>query len=93
MTARELIDDIFGRAQLGMPANMRRITGDQVKFLRDLIREDPEGGAVTRGDLGSLVWMPGGTHKFVITEDPNGGKKHTLTKLSNLVASETGRLF
>lgn len=93
MTARELIDDIFGRAQQGMPGNMRRITVDQLKFLRDLIDEDTDSGAVTRGDGGSMVWMPSGPHKYVVTEDPNGGKKHTLTKLLNLVASESGRLF
>jgi hypothetical protein len=71
---------------------MRRITPDQLKYLRNLIGADPEGGAITRGAPGSLIWMPMGRHKYVITEDL-AGKKHTLTRLSNITASETGMLF
>lgn len=93
-TAHDLIESIFARASWGgMAGNMRRLTPDQLSFLRNLIDKDPEGGAVTRGDRGSMVWMPSGRHKYVITEDPTNGTKHTLTRLSNLVASESGRLF
>jgi hypothetical protein len=92
-TAHDLIESIFSRVQWNMPANVRRITVDQLKWLRDLIGRDPEGGAVTGGSMNSLVWMPSGRHKYVITEDPTGGTKHTLARLSNLVASDEGRLF
>lgn len=92
MTAFDLIDSIFARVQGGMPGNMRRITPAQLIYLRNLIDADPEGGAVTRGSPGSLVWMPAGRTKYVLTEDLRGNK-HTLTKFANIVASDTGRLF
>ena len=93
MTAFDLIDSIFARVQPGMPGNMRRITPRQLKYLRDLIGADPEGGAVKDGGRGSLVWMPAGRTKYVLTEDPIGGEKHTLTKMGNLRPSAEGRLF
>lgn len=93
MTAHELIESIFRRAQPGLPGNMRRITTSQLKYLRDLIGADEEGAAVTRGLSNSLVWMPSGRHKYVLTEDPTGGNRHTLTRMSNLVASDAGSLF
>jgi hypothetical protein len=92
MTAHDLIDSIFSRPQLGLAGNMRRITPAQLKYLRDLIGQDPEGASVCPGAANSLVWMPSGRWKYVLTEDPIGNK-HTLTRLGNLVASEAGRLF
>ena len=92
MTAFDLIDSIFSRHQDGVPGNMRRVSREQLNYLRDLIGADPEGAAVTKGTAGSVVWMPSGRNKYVLTEDLIG-KKHTLTRLSNIVASETGRLF
>jgi len=92
MTAFDLIDSIFSRVQAGMPGNVRRVTNDQVRFLFDLIGSDPEGGHVKHGVGRSLVWAPSGRNKYVLTDDVAGGK-HTLTRLSNLVATESGRLF
>jgi len=93
MTAHDLIDSIFSRAAWGGVApNVRRITPEQLCYLRDLIGADPEGGAAKPGAPGSLVWMPSGRHKYILTEDLHG-TKHTLTRLSNICASESGRLF
>jgi hypothetical protein len=91
MTAFDLIDSIFSRPQHG-PGNARRITRDQLNYLRDLIGQDPESGKVRNGAPGSLVWTPSGRHKYVVTEDL-AGAKHTLTKLSNIEASGMGNLF
>jgi hypothetical protein len=93
MTAFDLIDSIFSRASWGgAAANVRRITPDQLKYLRDLIEKDAESHKARAGAPGSLVWMPAGPHKYVVTEDLVGNK-HTLTRLSNIVAQESGRLF
>jgi hypothetical protein len=93
MTAHDLIDSIFSQAAWGVAAaNVRRITPRQLLKLRELIDEDPEGGAAKPGAPGSLVWMPSGRHKYILTEDLHG-TKHTLTRLSNICASESGRLF
>jgi hypothetical protein len=93
MTAHDLIDSIFSRPPwLGMPGNIRHLTPDQLDFLLKLIGKDEEGGAVQWGTGRSLVWTPSGRHKYIVTEDP-GGRKHTLTRLANSVASESGRLF
>jgi|ERR1035437_3147474 hypothetical protein len=91
--AHDLIDSIFRWPQEGVACNMRRISAGQLKYLRDLIDADPEGAAVAKGAPGSLIWMPSGSNKYVITEDPTGGKKHTLTELSSVAPSESGRLF
>lgn len=76
-----------------MEGNVRRLTPRQLAELRRLIDIDPECGAVKRGAPGSLIWMPSGRHKYVITEDTTGGDKHTLTRLSNIGASGCGSLF
>jgi hypothetical protein len=89
-TAHDLIDSIFRWPQEGVACNMRRISAGQLKYLRDLIDADPEGGAVTRGAPG---WMPSGRHRYVLTEDPTGGNKHTLTQLSSIAMSGCGSLF
>jgi hypothetical protein len=93
MTALELINDIFRRPQRGVDANMRRITPDQLTYVRVLIERDVERNAVTRGAPGSLIWMPTkDRYKYVVAEDLVG-KKHTLTRIANLETSECGRLF
>jgi hypothetical protein len=93
MKALELIDDIFRRPQRGADANMRRITPEQLAYVRGLIERDAERNAVTRGAPGSLIWMPKkDRYKYVVTEDASG-KKHTLTRIANLETSECGRLF
>jgi len=94
MTAFDLIDSIFSRDSWGAAkANMRGITPQQLKYLRDLIARDPESHKARAGDRGSLVWTPSGPHKYIVTEDPTGSEKHTLTRLSNIAAGESGRLF
>jgi len=91
MTAFELIDSIFWRAQPGTPGNLRRITREQLNYLRDLIDKAGPSEAIKRGAPGSLIWTPAGRHKYVVTEDLTGNR-HTLTRLAN-VASESGTLF
>lgn len=93
MTAFDLIDSIFARVQPSMPGNVRRITEAQLKYLRDLIDADPEGSQVKRGAPGSLVWSPSGRTKYVITEDPTGGEKHTLAKFSGFQPQPHRDLF
>ena len=92
-TAHDLIDSIFSRPQEGVAGSMRNITPRQLVFLNNLIGKDDEGGAVTRGSGNSLVWMPRGPHKYVITEDPTGGDKHTLMRLPRLVTTGMDSLF
>ena len=92
MTAFDLIDSIFSRPQQRISRDLARITAEQLKYLRDLIRADLEGVKTHAGALGSVVWSPSGKHKYVLTEDP-AGRKHTLARLSSIEASESGRLF
>ena len=92
MIALDLIDSIFSRGGRGAEVNMRRITREQLVYLRDLIDADLQGAAVRRGANGSLVWMPKGRHKYVICEDPRG-EKHTLARISSIEAAGTGSLF
>lgn len=93
MTAHGLIDEIFSRVQEGVAGNVRRITQRQFDYLRELIGQDEEGGAVRSGMNGSIIWMPSGRHKYVLTAPPPGRKLGTLTKLNNLAPSGTGSLF
>jgi hypothetical protein len=92
LTAFDLIDSIFSRAGRGGDGNMRCITREQLVYLRDLIDKDAQRASVRRGANGSLVWMPGGRHKYVICEDQRG-EKHTLTRLSSIEASGMSSLF
>lgn len=92
MTAHELIGSIFSRVQDGVAPNMRRITRAQLDYLLTLIGRDEDGGAMKRGDGGSIIWMPTGRNKYVITEDPRGNR-HTLTRLIALAPVDAGRLF
>ena len=93
MTAYDLIDSIFARPARGVDGSSRRITTAQLDYLIDLIGRDEEGAAIQRGRGKSLVWMPSGRNKYVVTEDPTGGDKHTLARLANFVPSGQGRLF
>lgn len=92
MTAHDLIADIFRRPQDGVAPNMRRITRAQMDYLLSLIGQDEEGGAMQRGTGGSLIWMPSGRNKYVITEDPRGNR-HTLTRLQTIAPVAMGSLF
>lgn len=92
MTAFELIDSIFVRHHAGMPGNERRLTAAQLRYLKDLIGADPEGGAMRVQGPGLWVWTPSGRNKYEIHED-RGGNQHKIVRLANLVSSETGRLF
>lgn len=92
MTAFDLIDSIFRRAQPGVAGNVRRISREQLHYLRDLIDIDGPASAIKRGAPGSLIWTPAGRDKYVVTEDLVGNR-HTVTRLANLVSSESGRLF
>ncbi len=92
MTALELIDSIFRRPELRpyIPSNVRRITLRQLGYLRALIEAEGPDEAIRRGAPGSLIWMPKG-EKYVLTEDLRGNK-HTLTRLRNILAIDSGRL-
>lgn len=92
MTAHDLIASIFSRVQGNMPGNKRGISCAQLDFLRRLIGEDEDGGAMQPDGPGRSIWMPAGRHKYVITEDLRG-KRHTLERLSNLTPAGSGRLF
>jgi hypothetical protein len=91
MTAFELIDSIFARAQDG-PSNERRITAGQLSYLKDLIGADPEGAAFRPNGPGEFVWAPSGRNKYLLTEDRTGNK-HKIARLANTVSTGTGRLF
>ena len=93
MKALDLIDSIFARPQGYVSRDVRRITGEQLAYLRDLIEKDPEAAKVRSGQNGSLVWMPAGCGQFVLTEDTSGGKKHTLARLGGVETEKTGSLF
>ncbi len=92
MTAQDLIGGIFARSQQG-PQDVRRISADQLRYLRDLILKDPEAAKVHNGQGGSLVWTPAGKHRYVLTEDPGGGKRHTLMRFARMEAEGQGSLF
>ena len=92
MTANDLIESIFKRVQHGRPTHIRVITSDQLKYLRDLIGQDRESGAVRSEGPNVTVWAPQGQYKYIITEVVNG-KGHTLARRSNVDEEETGSLF
>jgi hypothetical protein len=91
MTAAELIADIFSRPQERMPETMRRITGDQLRYLRGLIAlESPSRIQYGRGRI--LTWTSRDNQKWLLTEDMFG-KKHSLTRLANLEGEGQASLF
>jgi len=91
MIALDLIESIFSRPQHG-PPGVRRITPEQLGYLHDLILKDAQRDKARSGMGRSLVWSPAGAHKYILTEDLVG-RKHTLTRLSRIDASEMGSLF
>lgn len=94
MTAHDLIASIFVQARSGPRGNVRGITRRQLEYLHILIDRDKECASVRLGDApGSLVWMPEGPWKYVLSEDPTGGDKHTLTRLTTLTPTGAGNLF
>ena len=92
MTAHELIRQWFARPQNNVASNVRYITVPQIDLLWKLIGQDEEGAAVRRGLGRSFVWTPSGRDKYVVTEGPQG-RRNTITRLANIVASDAGRLF
>lgn len=92
MTAFDSIGSIFSRAQYGVPGHQRRISAEQYRYLMDLIEADPEGGAFKPHGPGEMLWAPAGKHKYILAE-PGPGRRGTLTRMSSLTASATGRLF
>jgi hypothetical protein len=92
MTALELIDDIFSRPQLAATPDVRRITRDQVKYLRDLIELAGPAGRIQKGAPGSLIWSPEGLYRYVVTEDLRGNL-HTLARLSKTPPADGWLLF
>jgi hypothetical protein len=92
VTAHDLIDSIFARPQAGLAGNIRSVTIMQLGYLRDLIGQDPEGGAIRAGAPGCMIWMPSGRWKYILAED-SIGNKHTLTRMGTLKPSGAGELF
>lgn len=92
MKAMALIDDIFRRPQRGNENNVRRVSPAQLKYLRDLIESEGPRAAIRQGAPGSLIWMPSGPSKYILTEDLSGNR-HTLTRLLNLETGDAGSLF
>lgn len=81
MTAQQLIADIFSRPQHNLPSEMRRLTPEQFKYVRDMILIEDAKGTVHSGQGGSLVWSPAAGEKYVLTEDRDRWK-FTLTKFA-----------
>lgn len=92
MTAHEFIAQIYSRPQTGVASNMRFITSAQLDLLQTLICEDEEGSAMRRAAGRSFVWAPSGRSKYIVTEG-QGGRRNTITRLANIVASPAGSLF
>lgn len=92
MTAEYLVTEIFSRPQLGMDSERRRLTERQFVALRDLMLKEEPKGTVHTGLGGSLVWMPPGPLKYVLTEDRERWK-HQLTRMTSAAPAESGRLF
>jgi hypothetical protein len=89
MTAAELIASIFSSPQHKLPGNMRRVTLDQLHYLRDLVLAE---GNAREGDGGSIAWNSIDGHKYVLTED-RVGDKHSLTRLVRVPISGVRGLF
>jgi hypothetical protein len=77
---------------MGVAVDVRRITPDQVKYLRDLIEQAGPAARIQTGAPGALVWSPEGLHRYVVTEDLRGSR-HTLVRLSKAPSADCGLLF
>jgi hypothetical protein len=97
MTAFDLIDSIYSRPHAGkLAGNERWITERQFAKLRELIRENEEGSALTEGMNGGFAWTPSGRNKYVVSVYPGDSRRETyykLMRLANIVPSGMGRLF
>lgn len=95
MTAAYLVNEIFSRPQQGVASDIRLLTERQFVALRGLMLSDKAragGTAYIAGLEGSLVWMPPGPLKFVLTED-RVRSKYLLTRMRTAAPAESGRLF
>ena len=90
MIAWDLIESIYARPQRELPGNVRRITGQQLKYLRDLIDRDYPGELRADGPW-RQVWPPHGAHRYALIEDP-AGKNHRREKFCG-VGELSGSLF
>lgn len=89
MTALGLAESIFSRPQNGVEWNERRITAQQLAFLRLLLERD---GQETRPDgPGVAVWRAPGRWSYRIAETPEG--RRTLTRIGNVAIGTSGTLF
>ncbi|HEV2133806.1 MAG TPA: hypothetical protein VGR47_06040 [Terracidiphilus sp.] len=88
MTPHDLIGSIFARAQDGVAPDVRRITSDQLKYLRDLIVRDAEAGKLRRDGAHREAWDCAGKWRYAIEETP-GGKLHRLTRARRIEAPAT----
>jgi hypothetical protein len=91
MTAFDLVDDIFRRAQAGMPANERVVTQAQLGYLRALIGREEEDNQLRHDGPFVEVWAPRGRKRYLLREDP-GGRRSTITRFESLTAN-AGMLF
>ena len=91
MNAAQLVDSIFRRDQPGAAANVRQLTFDQFKYLRDLILNEEHRGTVSHGLDGSLIWARDGKESYQLSEN-RVAWKHSLTRLASPGAG-SGTLF
>ncbi|MFC5861079.1 hypothetical protein ACFPT7_02105 [Acidicapsa dinghuensis] len=80
MTAEYLVAEIFSRTQRVVDSDVRVLTERQFAALRGLILSEEPKGTVLRGDGGSMVWMPPGPLKYVLTEYRASGRR-SLTRM------------
>lgn len=92
MTLRQLIFDIYSRPQTNLPSEMRRLSEEQFKYVRDLMLNEEAKGTVHRGQGDSLVWSAAGSDKYVLTED-RVRWKFTLTRFAAVESNACGSLF
>lgn len=91
MTAFDLIDDIFSRAQSNVAPDIRVITAPQLELLEKLIQENGQAAALRAGANGGFVWRPKGAWDYVVSQNADG----THRRLTRLKARQegTGQLF
>ena len=92
MTAAYLVSEIFSRPQQGIASEIRVLSERQFVVLRGLMLDEEQKGTVRAGQGGSLIWMPRGPLKYVLTED-RVRLKYFLTRMSTAAPAESGRLF
>ena len=91
MTALELANSILARPAWGAaPADGRRITREQLGFLRKLIAR--EGIQVWPQNAGVDEWTAPGGERFVLVEDL-AWERHELRRAARRETEMMGRLF